>query len=269
MRKLILTIFTLSLTTSLATSLTACSNQTLPSAQINQVNQIQRPGVQTLRAPATSPVRSNTVLDAVAKRLRFVSFQLNDRDRNGQLSPQEFQNVIAGLPLTQFDTNKDGQLNFNEFDKAMQGASSIFNRNALRSYAQLMWSQVNTDQNLFVLRSEVEAYFTAPYNQPGQQPVISPPDSNPDIPAYPQANGDQLKFEARKQAIDFFVQADVNLDQKLSFSEYEDGVAKQMLSSSENNLSNNYGAYYPSPNDGTGYGTGYGYRPDGTLMPNR
>lgn len=262
MRKLVLTTFTLSL----ATSLTACSNQALPSTQMNQ---IQRPGVQTLRAPATSLVRSNAVLDAIAKRLRFVSFQLNDRDRNSQLSPQEFQNVIAGLPITHFDTNKDGQLNFSEFDKAMQGASSIFNRNALRSYAQLMWIQVNTDQNQFVLRSEVEAYFTAPYNQPSQQPVISPPDSNPDIPAYPQPNWDQLKFEARKQAIDFFIQADVNLDQKLSFSEYEDGIAKQMLSSSENSLNSNYGAYYPSPGYGTGYGTDYGYRPDGTLMLTR
>lgn len=250
-------------------SAVGCSNQALPLAN----------GVQSFAAKTPAgPPRSNAVLDAVAKRARFVMFQSSDRNRDGQIGPQEF--AMPGFNLAAYDKNKDGQLNFTEFDTAMLKLPAFgINRDALRQQAQMMWQQINKDNNQVLLRSEVEDYFTAPYNNqpmpypapptvvPTAMPTDTPASSYPGDPygGYPtQPNWEQLKYEARRQAIDFFVQADVNLDQALSFSEYEDGYAKQMLSSAENSLSNNYGYFYPYP--GSGYGSSY---PVATALPRR
>lgn len=250
-------------------SVAGCGNQSMPLAHDVQSFTTTTPAGLT---------RSNTVLDAVAKRARFVMFQSSDRNRDGQIAPQEFG--MPGFSFAAYDKNKDGQLNFTEFDTALLKLPAYgINRDALRQQAQMMWQQINKDNNQVLLRTEIEDYFTAPYNNspmpypapptsvptayPSAMPTATPASSYPGDPyGYPtQPNWDQLKYEARRQAIDFFVQADVNLDQQLSFSEYEDGYAKQMLSSAENSLSNNYGYFYP--------GTGYPAYPVATALPRR
>ena len=60
-------------------------------------------------------------------------FRAMDRNRNGSLSPVEFKYAMRdyGLTLTElevtqivkhFDTNKDGQLSFDEFLRAIRGS---------------------------------------------------------------------------------------------------------------------------------------------------
>lgn len=232
------------------------------------LNAVPPRGIQTFRAAQpTGAVRSNAGLDAIAKRSRFVLFQSSDRNRDNQVAPQEFS--VPGFNFATYDKNKDGQLNFSEFDAAMIKHQPYgVNREGLRQQAQMMWQQINKDNNAVLLRTEVEEYFTAPYNNPPMpvMPVTPIPEPTPSAvpsgdpysggygngygsgygtPYSPYPNYEQLKYEARKQAIEFFVQTDVNFDQKLSFSEYEDGYAKQMLSSMENSLSNSYPNYYP------------------------
>lgn len=235
--------------------------------------------LQTFRAQQpTGQTRSNAGLDAVSKRMRHVLFQSADRNRDNQISPQEY--TYGAIHIPTYDKNKDGQLNFQEFDTALIKLKAYgLNRESLRFQAQSMWNQINKDNNQVLLREEVETFFMAPYNQPMPMPMPPMPSALPSTmpdPAFSEPGGynpnpvssgypdpyagmpnyEQLKYEARRQAIDFFVQTDLNLDQKLTFSEYEDGYAKQLLSTNENTLSNGYGGYYPGY--GSGYGAGYG-----------
>ncbi len=222
-----------------------------------------------------SPARSNRVLDAVAKRIRFVQFQSNDTNRDGRL------NLKMELPFDasfeQMDRNRDGFLSFSEYDKGMQSNLGKLNRNEIRKSAETMWRQINLDANSHLTRAEIETYFTAPYNLPmppafpdsGPYPELPPtlPDSGayPELPPVSRSNSsasavvppivtplpppsfNELLYQARKQALEFFAASDLNLDQQLSFSEYEDAYARQLLSQNEALLSTgpSYPYYYP------------------------
>lgn len=248
-------------------TLAACSNTGPLLTGIQQAT-----GLNAYNTVQNSPSRSNRVLDAVAKRIRFVQFQSNDSNRDGKLYLK--MELPYDESFERMDKNRDGFLSFSEYDKGMQSSLGKLNRTEIRKSAETMWRQINVDSNSHLTRTEIETYFTAPYHQPmppafpdsGAYPELPPtlPDSGPypELPPTSRSNSsasavappviapvppsfNELLYQARKQALEFFTASDLNLDQQLSFSEYEDGYARQLLSQNEGLLSVNYPYYYP------------------------
>ena len=166
-------------------------------------------------APANARFQasSDRVLDLVAAQMRKFYFQNNDYNKDGVITREEVHVSKDGSSiLDKWDVNKDGKATFAEFDKVRaQGASGV-NRQSIRRPAQNMWNKLNRDQNGFLTREEVIAYYVSFYDNIDDRKAVN------------------YRDRARRNAVDFFVKNDNNIDQKLSFSEYEDAYAKQMLS---------------------------------------
>ena len=156
---------------------------------------------------------SDRVLDLVSAQMRQFYFQNNDYNNDGFITRDETHVAKDGTTiLDKWDLNRDGKASFEEFDKARsQGASGV-NRDSIRRPATRMWERINTDQNDHLTREEVIAYYISFYDHL----------DDPRVRNY--------RERAQRNAVDFFVKNDSDIDQKMSFSEYEDAYAKQMLS---------------------------------------
>lgn len=151
--------------------------------------------------------RSDKVLDQVAKRMRFLIFQDLDLNRDGYLTPYEY---LDDSVFPEADANQDGRVSLTEFQEyKSDGRNGAFtDRKFLRQQAMLNWMMMNRDQNEFVLLEELVDFFVNPFDQP-----LDP----------------ETEFRLRQQAHRFFAQSDINFDQLLDRSEYEDGYAKTLL----------------------------------------
>lgn len=228
MKKLILTCAL----TLLSGGLSACNTRNAPTT-LAVVSQSVSPSV--------VGTFSNKVLDAVAVRARFIMFQNNDGNRDGFLTANELMyGYDPNRIFAKIDTNKDGRVSLTEFQKytpASATESYFPTRDMLRQQATIMWNMINKDDNQYLMQDEVEIFFS---NSSMPVPITPPPASYPGD-SYGNGNGGYgtgagygVPYDNRQalqQAIQFFVQADVNLDQKLTFSEYEDGYARNLLAS--------------------------------------
>lgn len=226
--------------TLVAGGLSACNSRSAS----NSPNAFAQAPQQRLQASSVSSF-SNKVLDAVAVRARFIMFQNSDGNRDGFLTSGE---LMYGYDpngiFTKIDANQDGRVTLTEFQKykpASTTESYIPTRELLRQQATTMWNMINTDGNPYLIQDEVEAFFSrsSPSPVPTPAPVTSPTTPGNSYGGgygnggYGSDPGYGVPYDNRQalqQAIQFFVQTDINLDQKLTFSEYEDGYARQLLS---------------------------------------
>lgn len=190
--------------TLLSSAITACG----PQVQTFAPQQVT-PQLQSQSRNAQMSTRSDQVLDLVAQRFREHGFQQLDQNKDGFVSLQESNMYVGPSDFHAADSNQDGRLSFEEattFSTLHPNSSRLFmNRTFLRSVAQGMWNQMNTNGDQVLTLDEVVNHHIQFFKS------------------------EREKYEASIRATQYFNQADLNLDRALNFSECEDAYARSIL----------------------------------------
>lgn len=252
MKKLMLSALTLSV----ALYATGCgTNQDLAIVQ-----QALQPALR--QNPNTIQTMSNQTLSAVSKRLKLMVFQMLDANKDGFVSQQEFSYASASpMGFEKIDKNKDGKISFREAESKEFGMAFGTTPAILRETARYSWKYINRNNDTFITLDEMLQTLASqpapccPGSAPGYPtPIVTPSavpsagygtgyGSYPGNPyGYPMDEYSlrQLKVELTQT----FNLSDKNLDQRLTFSEFEDLFALRMVSERETP----YPSYpYPQP----------------------